>query len=172
MSGASGEYLDLTRASYRPVQWAGAISIAVLSRLSAELADNSGQATVGLLAKNDGGQVSVQGNVEAKLVLTCQRCFKNLVLPVKAGFTLAWVRNEAQAADLPDSYEPLLSASGRVKIADLIEDELLLALPLVAMHQTLHECGIRAGAVPNSDVSRHEASRTRPFAALGRLKHR
>ncbi len=70
MSGAAGEYLDLTRVSQRPIRWAGAISLSALPRLAAAVADSGGQATVELQAIQDNGQVIVHGLVKATLVLT------------------------------------------------------------------------------------------------------
>jgi len=121
---------------------------------------------------HDGGQVTVQGKVETDLLLTCQLCFGNMHFPVKADFNLAWVRNENEAVSLPDLYEPLLSVSGRVKIADLIEDELLLALPMVALHASPQECGIGVRGTSRQTVTDSKATRRKPFAALEALKRR
>lgn len=172
MPGASGEYLDLTRASHQPVRWAGTISIAALPRLAAAVADIRSQANAELQAMHDGGQLTVQGKVEATLLLTCQRCFGNMHLPVKAEFNLAWVRNENEALRLPNLYEPLLSASGRVKIAELIEDELLLALPMVALHALSQECVTGIRGTSRQTVTDVKATRREPFAALKALKRR
>ncbi len=172
MSGASEEYLDLTRVSHRPVRWAGAISLSALSRLAAAVADSGGQATVELQAIQADGQVSVHGQVQANLVLTCQRCFGSLDFPVKADFNLAWVRSEEEAVRLPDVYEPLLSASGRVKIAELIEDELLLALPMAALHTPPQACGGDPRGKFQQPAKAAKTARSKPFAALQTLKRR
>jgi len=172
MSGASGDYLDLIRASHQPIRWAGTISIAALPRLAAAVAGINGQASAELQAKHDGGQVTVQGKVEANLMLTCQRCFGNMHFPVKADLNLAWVRDEKEAVSLPAVYEPLLSASGRVKIADLIEDELLLALPMAARHAAPQECGAGVRSTARPAVTDAKEKRRKPFAALESLKHR
>jgi DUF177 domain-containing protein len=172
MSGASGEYLDLTRATHQPVRWTGTISIAAMSRLAAAIADTSGLASTELQAMHDGGQVCVRGKVQADLVLTCQRCFGKLGFPVKTDFNLAWVRSEKEAAELPDLYEPLLSDSGRVNIAELIEDELLLTLPISAMHAKPQECGAAVRGTSWRADTEAIATRRKPFAALEALKRR
>jgi DUF177 domain-containing protein len=172
MSGAPGEYLDLTRATHQPVRWTGTISIAALPRLAAAVADTGGLASAELQAMHDGGQVSVRGKVEANLVLTCQRCFGKLGFPVKADLNLAWVRSEKEAAVLPDVYEPLLSDSGRVNIAELIEDELLLALPISALHATPQECGTGVRGTSRQADTEAKVTRRKPFAALEALKRR
>jgi DUF177 domain-containing protein len=172
MSGASGEYLDLTRASHQPIGWTGSISIATLPRLAAAVADSGSQVHAELQAMHDGGQVIVQGKVEANLLLICQRCFGNMRYPVSADFKLAWVRNENEALSLPDLYEPLLSVSARVKIADLVEDEMLLALPMVALHAVAHECATGVYSTSRSTASDAKTKRREPFAALKGLKRR
>lgn len=164
--------MDLTRASHLPVRWTGTISIAALPRLAAAIADTRGQARAELQALHDGGQVSVQGKVEANLVLTCQRCFGNLDFPVKADINLAWVRSEKEATGLPDAYEPLLSESGRVDIAELIEDELLLALPISALHASPQECGTEIRGTSRQPVTDTKTARRKPFAALEVLRRR
>jgi uncharacterized protein len=171
MSGASGEYLDLTRASHQSLRWAGNISTTAMPRLAAAVADPGSQVSVGLQTAHDGGRVTVQGRIQADLKLTCQRCFGNLEFPVTTGFNLAWVRSEQEAMHLPEPYEPLLSASGRLKVAELVEDELLLALPMVALH-AIDEC--RASVAAKSRRRRKVAADTvsRPFASLKALKRR
>ncbi len=172
MSGAPGEYLDLTGASHQPVRWTGSISIAALPRLADAVADTRGLASAELQVLHDGGQISVQGKVEANLILTCQRCFGNLRFPVKAAFNLAWVRSEKEATGLADAYEPLISDTGRVKLTELIEDELLLALPMSALHASPQECGNGVRGTSRQSVTDAKTTRRKPFAALEVLKRR
>ncbi|MGA9855927.1 MAG: YceD family protein [Gammaproteobacteria bacterium] len=143
-----------------------------MPRLAAAVADIRSLANAELQAMHDGGQLTVHGEVEANLLLTCQRCFGSMHFPVKAEFNLAWVRNENEALRLPDMYEPLLSASGRVKLAELIEDELLLALPMVALHALPQECSTGVHAASRQTVADAKAARRAPFAALKALKRR
>ena len=168
MSGVSGELLDLTRAYHKPIRWKGTMSLGAFTRLSAAITDHSGLVSVDLSTRFDGDQVIIQGMVEANLILSCQRCFTEVDFPVKSEFTLAWVRSATQAGELPESYEPLLSASGRVKIADLVEDELLLALPLAALHKPPHPCA--AAGVSNPHSGEETETRISPFASLNQLK--
>ena len=43
------------------------------------------------------------------------------------------IEDESEEAALPPGYEPLLIADGQVNLADVIEDELILALPVVPL---------------------------------------
>jgi DUF177 domain-containing protein len=170
MSGALGEYLDLTRAGHQPVRQAGSVKLAALPRLAAAVADSGGLATAELQVDSAGGRVRVQGWVQANLVLSCQRCFGKLDFPVKADINLVWVRSDAEAQNLPEGYEPLLSASGKVKFADLIEDELLLALPMAALHTPPQACKADARIRPLQASAAGKPGRSGAFAALKTLK--
>lgn len=84
------------------------------------------------------GQGRVSGWLKACLPLVCQRCLGEvsyeLVVPVSLGI----VNSDAQAKVLAQELEPLLVGEEPLCVADLIEDELLLALPVVPMHA--HPC--------------------------------
>ncbi len=73
---------------------------------------------------------------------------------------------------MPDVYEPLLSLSGRVKFAELIEDELLLALPMVALHTPPQVCGGDQRGKVQPPARAVKTPRSKPFTALKTLKHR
>ncbi len=145
MSGTLPEYLDLTRATRQPARLTGQLRLVTLPRLTAAVADSGGVAEIELQVFTDGGQIIVQGRVQVTLGMTCQRCLGSMRLPVTAALHMAWIRGEEEAARLPAGYEPLVSASGRVKLADVVEDELLLALPMVALHASSEECSIGIG---------------------------
>ena len=64
--------------------------------------------------------------------LRCQRSLQPFVLPARVEQTLGLIREEAEEAGLPPGYEPLLvPEDGRIVPIDLVEDELILALPVV-----------------------------------------
>ena len=142
---------------------AGRLHLDTLPRLRA-----AGEAEVQLRVSDDGsGRVIVRGRVKAQLTLTCQRCLGPVTRALTTEFKLVWVHSDAQAAALPpEPYEPLLSASGRVKVSELLEDELLLALPIVAVHATPEECS-ELGQRP---ASRPAETTANPFAVLGASK--
>ncbi|MHB8424128.1 MAG: YceD family protein [Gammaproteobacteria bacterium] len=140
MSGTLPEYLDLTRAARQPVRLTGQLGLVTLPRLTAAAAGSGGVAEIELQIFADGGRIVVQGRVQATLGMTCQRCLGSMRLPVAAALHMVWVRGEEEAARLSADYELLVSASGRVKLADVVEDELLLALPMAAVHESSEEC--------------------------------
>ncbi|MDG4550864.1 MAG: YceD family protein [Candidatus Contendobacter sp.] len=119
----------------------GALTLATLPRLAAVLNRADGVANVALLAGVDQRGVRfIEGTVRTEVELICQRCLGVLRLPLEAVVSLGLARNEAEADRLPEEYEPLLVAEGVIGVADLVEDELLLALPLIPRHEDARDC--------------------------------
>ena len=119
----------------------GDLALAELPRLTALLNQTSGAVSVTLTAGIDGqGQRFIAGRLHATVELTCQRCLGPLQLPLEVAVHLGLVHSEAEANRLPDDYEPLLAPDGLMAVADLVEDELLLALPQIPRHADQREC--------------------------------
>ncbi len=170
MSGALPPSLDLAHAARRPFDLEARLPVKSMPRLVAALASDAGEAQISLQAGRDaGGQVLVTGDIEAELELQCQRCLAPVKLKVHTEPRLAWVKSDAALAALSEEYEPLLSADGRVMLADLVADELLLALPLVPRHEDGAACGGPAQGVAKADPAPDE-DRKKPFAELAKLK--
>lgn len=91
-----------------------------------------------------------------------------LQLSIAADFSLGLIHDEAEAAHLPEHYEPLVALQGNLPMADWIEDELILALPLVPMHGDVRECGA-LGFVPFSQSEALPNGKVNPFASLTAL---
>jgi uncharacterized protein len=108
--------------------------------------------------------------VSAQAWPVCQRCLQPFAVPLEVDQSVRFVDSEAQAQALDaDSEDDMLALSASFDLIDLIEDELLLAWPLVPRHahcqQPAHDAGDAAGAAgPQAAAS--------PFAALAALKAR
>ena len=75
--------------------------------------------------------VQINGNVE----MQCQRCLNPVTLDVAIATTLTVAAHDEEARAQIKDYEPiLLNDEGVLDIDSLIEEEILLNLPLVAMH--------------------------------------
>jgi uncharacterized protein len=109
----------------------------------------------------------VSGQVTAELVVQCQRCLEPLAIAVDSRFELAFVRGLDEAARLPESYDPAVVEDGWVRALDLVEDELLLALPPVPVHPDA-ACAVHPLATP--DVEEDGTTLTNPFAVLAALR--
>ncbi|MDX1380273.1 MAG: YceD family protein [Xanthomonadales bacterium] len=77
------------------------------------------------------GMVVIDLQVEARLPLLCQRSLEPYFEPVERHSVLTVVRSVAEQELVPEHYEPVLAEQGRLALQDLVEDELLLAVPQV-----------------------------------------
>lgn len=150
---------------------AGTVAVAHMDRLTPLLADTAAEAEVELEFGRDADHFRViHGHVRADLTLVCQRCVQPMKFSVDSDIVLGLVATEDEAQHLPERYEPLICASPTLNLRAVIEDELLLALPIVPMHAE-SECTKQAPA----DASATQASqgesdeRRRPFAGLAEL---
>lgn len=107
--------------------------------------------------------------VDTVLPLTCQRCLTPVVTPLEADCWFRFVADEATAeAQDDESEEDLLVLSREFDLRALIEDELLMAMPLVPLHDV---CPIPVKmAVVDPDFEEAVATKPNPFAALASLK--
>ena len=81
------------------------------------------------------GSLSLRLTVSGEVGLTCQRCLGSMPYRVEVGRTLYLARNEAEMERLdalPDS--DAIQAGETLSLVELIEDEVLLSLPLATMH--------------------------------------
>lgn len=110
----------------------------------------------------------------ATVQLACQRCLQPLTEILTADRWIRFVEGEEAAADLDaDSEDDVLALTRSLDLQWLIEDELILALPLVPRHADCSipqawDAGAQASAVPPAE----EGEQAHPFAVLAALKGR
>lgn len=108
----------------------------------------------------------------ALVPLTCQRCLGAVQTPLEVDRWFRFVADEATAEALDDdSEEDLLALEPRPSLSELIEDELILSLPLVPLHE---RCPQPLAAAPQVDGETKPpgSERPHPFAVLAKLKGR
>ena len=109
-------------------------------------------------------------HIKTTLQLSCQRCLDPLILDVELTPELALAASEEAAARLPERYDPLLCTQPLSPL-ELLEDELLLALPQVPRHADAADCGPLWQQVNRSALGPEESAQHthKPFAALSSL---
>lgn len=150
---------------------AGEVSFARMSRLSALVTNREGAAHVNLhFGVDEQGTRFISGHIDGYVELVCQRCLDPVLFPVEIDVRLGIVESEQQAERLPAQYDPLLVSQEPLLVSELVEDEILLALPSFPRHEA-ESCGPEAVASPLSKAEQ-SPSRENPFAVLARLKSR
>ena len=84
--------------------------------------------------RDEQGRCVVKCHVKAGLPMQCQRCGQPMILPVDSTTALCAVANDALAKALPAQYEPLVTENAPVALLDIVEEELLLAVPMIPRH--------------------------------------
>ena len=150
----------------------GGYSLEEMDRLQDSLLESGGEVAVSLEFGIDAEGIRyMKGRLQTELTLECQRCLQAMQAPIDAEFALGLVRSNEAAERLPSHYEPLLVDSDSLFLRDVIEDELLLALPLVAMHEESQCIDVnRLADAERKDDEHSEEKKANPFAALAALK--
>ncbi len=149
----------------------GRLKLADLPRLASTLAAPDGDVGYRIdCDRDEQRRPRIRGTADAQLVVTCQRCMGPMQLPVSVAFQLGIVTSEEQAAQLPDAYDPLLLEEPRLRLASVIEDELILALPVAPLHPA-EDCREDPADWSMSEIEPETAlQRENPFAVLADLK--
>jgi uncharacterized protein len=151
----------------------GTLMLVDLPRLARFLQQPGGEAKFELeFFRDQRKRACISGFVKADLVLQCQRCLGPLRLAVDSEINLVAVEGFDEAEQLPESTEPLLMEESRVRLEELVEDELLLSIPQVPRH-TSGACAtdnIISDSVPPDHAEDDEDEVENPFAELATLK--
>ncbi len=129
------KYIQPLRMAEHGVALRGQLDLSLFSRLIDSLADSEGLVSIDLYCGKDTERLRyISGNLEVTLHLQCQRCLKRMDYPLHVKVSLSPVWNEAAGNKLPDRYEPLLITEDKLLLLPLVEDELLLSLPIAPNH--------------------------------------
>lgn len=138
---------------------------------------NEGVIRVSLRFSQEHDLVFLRGELEGSVTLTCQRCMTAMAWSLAGPMKLAVSETEREVEGLPKGFELvcLLDADDiglkldEVHLLPLVEDELLLRIPLVPMHGEGAECSGRARVGEVSETAEPKENITRPFSALADL---
>jgi uncharacterized protein len=156
-------------------RFTGEISIAAFPRLG-ELAPSNGCASVDLyFSRDDQSRSRIRGSVRVLLDLQCQRCLGPVERMLDVPIDVCVVASDAQAYELANEIEPFVLDEESISIVELIEDDLLLALPsqvCVAYEDCPNrpQLSFPRAAAPDNEVTKQ--ARPNPFDVLAELKNR
>ena len=143
----------------------GSLQIDSFERLKGDLLENTGELNFSLSFDFDEtGVCVVESEIDTQVTLECQRCLKPVVIKIHKKSLLGLVENKDEIDNLAKEYEPLQIEEEAVSVKQLIEDELLLSIPLSPLH-TEDKCAAKAVL-----DQINEDAKPKPFAALAALK--
>ncbi|WP_455196742.1 YceD family protein [Kaarinaea lacus] len=175
MSQRLPEFIEPYRLAETQRILAGDLPIARMSRLVSMLLSDAGEVHVNLVFGVDEiGQANVIGEVTTAVTMQCQRCMESMEVEVSSEVSLAFVRTEKQAQGLPSYYDPLI-VEEETSLSELVEDEIILALPAVPLHEP-EQCTVQEQYVSNTQGAAEDSQsgdvsqRQNPFAILEKLR--
>lgn len=120
------------------------------------------------VSRNTQGLMKLDAELGATVQLACQRCLEPVTCSVQSTVSIFLLRSEEIADQLSDDADFLvLDEEGRFVLLEALEDELILSLPLVPVHESCDALQIEA--TTDDDVV-EEPARENPFQVLAALK--
>lgn len=151
-----------TAALAQKQRFSGRLSLASLPRLAAAVME--GEVVADLQLSRIGGYPSLSGSLEGQLGLRCQNCEASYAWELEVAVNLRLVFSEDEERAVMESAEPVLVENDSLPVREIIEDEVLLALPMLSRCKTCQNSGLTTPhkAEPEAVAAR----RDNPFAVL------
>ena len=158
--------IDPVRCAAKRLDYVGVVERPQLQRLGESVVDVLDDVEASLSFGTDAqGLTVIEGSAQTRVMLECQRCGEHFEYHCDVGFVYSPLSAKVEEDELPDVYEPIeLDENGEIDLLQLLEDEIILSLPIVPMHAE-HECK-QAGAQMSWGEIEPADERPNPFAAL------
>jgi len=146
----------------------GELPVRSLERLRSLLADDSTVLQVELQAERERGKDRLHGQLQGPLRLNCQRCQRVFDWTLQTRMDLRLVHSEAEEQAVLQEADPYCVQDDTLPVRELIEDEVLLTLPMLPRCQSCENeiLKVSAAEVAEPRVEAAEPERKNPFAAL------
>lgn len=149
----------------------GTLRIQDMQRLRTSLADDDGKVFVKIqFGVDEQGIRFLSWHLETELKLQCQRCMEPFVYGIIGDFMSAVVNSEEEAQKLPEAYEPVqVDEDGMITILDMVEDELIIGLPIVPRHEQ-KDCKVELPRFVVGSDKESEGESNNPFKVIEILR--
>tara|TARA_R110002167_G_scaffold337800_1_gene545336 strand:- start:594 stop:1121 length:528 start_codon:yes stop_codon:yes gene_type:complete len=149
----------------------GEIALKLMPRLAEMLVDTDGRVKVRLEFDRDPQRLRIlSGTLKSTVNLMCQRCLHAVAKEIESEFILGIVYNDEQAQNLPRTYEPLLVEDEKLVLLDVVEEELILSLPMFAYHTSCETEDYDKAEDTEAAEELEEETKPNPFDVLSELK--
>lgn len=164
------KYFDPRKYAFNEQAFEGYVPLDQFEELSAILASSEGNAFIHLDFRVDEDRRYIAtGSLTAQVQVVCQRCLGPVPYDLALDLSLGFVYDEDHAKNLPASYDPVVMTDGEVILANLVEQEIILALPIVAYHEE-SGCNPTAVKYASSTDDAPDDEKPNPFSILAQLK--
>lgn len=162
--------LDVRKAATRGAIVRGTLKPLELPRFRDLLAADEGVVEAVLtFSRDDEGRYLAQAITDSVVTVTCQRCLQPMPVQLHTDSTLAVVWTDEQARQLPAWLEPVIVTEEECSLRELVEDELVLAMPPYSYHE-LADCNTVLADLNAEPEADEPSERSNPFDVLAQLK--
>lgn len=170
LNDALPKYFDPRKYASQELTVEGGLPLKGFKELCAILASDEGSAFIHLNFRVDEDRRYIAtGSITAQVHLVCQRCMGPVAYDLAMDLSLAFVYDEDHAKNLPEIYDPVVMTDGEVILADMVEQEMILALPIVAYHEE-SGCNPTTVKYASSTDEAPDDEKPNPFSILAQLK--
>ncbi|MCB1647087.1 MAG: DUF177 domain-containing protein [Pseudomonadales bacterium] len=146
----------------------GTIPFDSLGRFTDLLLDKDGDVQARLeFRKGKRQKTLVVGNLQAAVSVTCQKCLEPMTLALETNFRTLILKTDEELDALEQEDDGFVCPDEMLPLTDLIEDELIVGMPMVTRHEA---CEIDAALAPEPEEIRGKGDTYKPFAALADMK--
>lgn len=161
--------VDPRRFADRALTFTGVWPLAGFTRLGELITRTDGDVQISLSFLRDEQKLPVMRmTLSAQVGMICQRCLDEAVLPVGGEHQYVFIRTGGDTSLLPKDYDIVELDDEPLDVRALVEEELMLSLPLVPKHPA-GECDHPVGYV-EPELSGEEAVKSNPFSVLAQLR--
>jgi uncharacterized protein len=145
----------------------GDLSLSEMVRLTEFLCEKKGDVHIHLEFGRDALNFAfMRGSIKTQLKLVCQRCGLPMSLSLEIPVEDSPVHSDEEAQQLPENYEPLLLTGDTMSLIAMVEEEILLSIPIVPKH-SIAECSIKPAQL--IELEEKKEDKPNPFSDLKKL---
>ncbi|TCV98245.1 23S rRNA accumulation protein YceD [Biostraticola tofi] len=164
--------IDAVRTAQKRLDYSGVYTPELVTRVAESVVSVESDVQASLSFEIDNQRLAViRGSADVAVTLLCQRCNSPFAHQVHTTFCFSPVVTDEQAEALPDAYEAVyVDSYGEINLLAMIEDEIILSLPIAPVHDPEH-CEVSEaeqifGQLPP------EVEKPNPFSVLASLKRK
>lgn len=166
------DYVDARKIFAQQAVIKGTIPVSRLTRFCELVTATQGDVQVTMkFALDESNKRIIQGELDTQAQVICQRCLEPMQIALHDEFTLAVVDSESQSESLPKDLDPWICEDIKLVLAEVIEEQLILCMPIVSYHENncIEKLSFEA-AQKKSNGAANGAGKPNPFDILKTLK--
>lgn len=164
--------VDPAKSAQKRLDYEGIIQASLMKRLKLSVEGVKRDADVSLsFGQDEQNLVVISGKANVEVDLECQRCNEVFSHLCEVEFVYTPSSRKVNEDEIPEEYDLVdLNEYGELDLIALIEDEFILSLPQVAMHEP-SECRVQSDNLVFGDLPKEALEeKPNPFDVLKNLK--